>query len=575
MNKIDVEDIVFHRYLANHQVLLLVSDETFRIQTQVQEAAKRLNKERKEDVTVVMHDKVSGFYTDNPGMVPPKDKTNMALLAMQMMTLDHMGLKEAGLPTEKLKFDIKQNVIFLLKDWEVALQNDLLTIQAIRNMVQSNLGSGHALWDNNRDEATRGKRMLIFLQSSEDVSKNLPELKPDIIPLPDDTVLGQAVDKVLAPLVEANKADSKKGVKAPDAKTRQQLVTALQGSTYQFAEDTFSFALVKHRGLGDMTNVLKSIENEKSRYIAGIPGLMYISKENLTPVDQLPGYEPAVEFVRECMAIDPADALKHRVKPLRGITLAGAPGTGKTQFGMAVAQEANRILLLWSPGESQGSLVGESEMHTRRVMQIAQAMRAVVLVDDVDKAGVSVATGGSTASVEGGPFGRMIQMLLTEMSSDDNQAIWVFTANRIKNLPPELIRPGRMDERFFIQRPDEDSRERIARVHILKRGFNAPNDQVGLLSDSNLTDGWTGAEIEALIAKAVRRALRNKQKELDWKWMFNVAKETTPMIKQKAYADDIKEMEEFCDTWTRCGRKPEIKTKDLMGGGRAARSASI
>lgn len=554
----DVTDTVFYRYLSNAQAILLESDETYRVFTAIQAAGKRLKDERGMNVQVLMHDKLNGFYDGTPPMAAPANKSNLELNALQFMLLDEQGIIAAQPQTKVaaggIPFLPTDNIIFVLRDWEDVIRKNLLVEQGIRAMIQSNMASDMFFYHEKSKRSSRGKRMFIFLSAVGRAPDNIPELKPHLVPLPDEDTLAGAIDSVLEPLIAANKADKNKGFPKPSDEVRQKLIMSVRGSTYQFVDDTIAFAIARHRGISDIDKVLNTIETERSAYVAGIPGLTYVPKATLTPIDQMAGYEPAIEFIQDCISIDPKEAEKRKLQPLKGITLAGAPGVAKTIFGMATALITNRILLLWSLGESQASHVGESEAITRRVLQLAQAMSAVVLVDDVDKAGVSIASGASSSAIEGGPFGRMIQMLLTEMSSGDNKAIWIFTCNRINNLPPELIRPGRMDERFFVQRPDSKTRESILKIHITKRGYKTDEGQVGLLSDNELTDGWTGAELEDLVKRGVRRAMRLKTPELDYRYLCDTAKGITPMIKQEAYKDDIVKMESFCETWTKIGR---------------------
>ncbi len=76
----------------------------------------------------------------------------------------------------------------------------------------------------------------------------------------------------------------------------------------------------------------------------------------------------------------------------------------------------------------------------------------------------------------------------------------VATANVIEQLPPELIRKGRLDEIFFVDLPDAPTRAEIFAIHLRKRDLK-PID-FDLLSLAKLTEGFSGAEIEQAIVAA-------------------------------------------------------------------------
>ena len=76
----------------------------------------------------------------------------------------------------------------------------------------------------------------------------------------------------------------------------------------------------------------------------------------------------------------------------------------------------------------------------------------------------------------------------------------VATANAIEQLPPELIRKGRLDEIFFVDLPDAPTRAEIFAIHLRKRDLK-PID-FDLLTLAKRTAGFSGAEIEQAIVAA-------------------------------------------------------------------------
>jgi SpoVK/Ycf46/Vps4 family AAA+-type ATPase len=76
----------------------------------------------------------------------------------------------------------------------------------------------------------------------------------------------------------------------------------------------------------------------------------------------------------------------------------------------------------------------------------------------------------------------------------------VATSNDISELPPELVRKGRLDEVFFVDLPDPAIRKEIFRIHLEKRDIPAVDFDLAELADAS--EGFTGAEIEEAIVSA-------------------------------------------------------------------------
>src|ERR1051325_3730767 len=83
-----------------------------------------------------------------------------------------------------------------------------------------------------------------------------------------------------------------------------------------------------------------------------------------------------------------------------------------------------------------------------------------------------------------------------------SRPLFVFaTANDISQLPPEFLRKGRFDELFFADLPSQEERAEIWAVHLGKRGRKV--DEFNVAELSSRTDGFTGAEIEAVVTEAL------------------------------------------------------------------------
>ena len=102
----------------------------------------------------------------------------------------------------------------------------------------------------------------------------------------------------------------------------------------------------------------------------------------------------------------------------------------------------------------------------------------------------------------------------------------VATANDVSQLPPELIRKGRIDEMFFVDLPNESIREEIFRIHLIRRELTAGDfDLPGLAAAS---EGFSGAEIEQAVVSAVYAAAARREALVDAD-LFDALSRTSPL----------------------------------------------
>lgn len=178
----------------------------------------------------------------------------------------------------------------------------------------------------------------------------------------------------------------------------------------------------------------------------------------------------------------------------RGILLVGVQGGGKSLAAKAVAGMWSVPLLRFDFGTLYNKFHGETERNLREALRAAEAMAPCVLwIDEIEKA---VASGDN----DGGTSRRLLATLLTWMAERTAAVFIVATANAIEQLPPELIRKGRMDEIFFVDLPDAATRAEIFAIHLRKREHK-PLD-FDLMALTGITAGFSGAEIEQSIVAA-------------------------------------------------------------------------
>ncbi len=182
----------------------------------------------------------------------------------------------------------------------------------------------------------------------------------------------------------------------------------------------------------------------------------------------------------------------------KGILLLGVQGCGKSLAARAVAGAWQVPLLRLDFGRLYNKYVGESESNIRQALKTAEVMSPCVLwIDELEK-GISVNEN------DDGTSQRILGTLLTWMAENKRPVFIVATSNAIEQLPPELIRKGRLDEVFFVDLPKPEVRENIFHIHADKRELD--KSALDFSELAALTEGFSGSEIEQLVVASIYTA---------------------------------------------------------------------
>jgi SpoVK/Ycf46/Vps4 family AAA+-type ATPase len=178
----------------------------------------------------------------------------------------------------------------------------------------------------------------------------------------------------------------------------------------------------------------------------------------------------------------------------RGMMLLGVQGGGKSLAAKAVAGFWDIPLLRLDFGSLYNKYHGETERNLRNSLRQAELMAPCVLwMDEIEK---GIATGDGDNAIAK----RVLGTLLTWMAENQQPVFIVATSNDIASLPPELVRKGRLDEVFFVDLPDTQTRAEIFNIHLRKRQIDPTDFDTTELAGA--TEGFTGAEIEEAIVSA-------------------------------------------------------------------------
>lgn len=228
--------------------------------------------------------------------------------------------------------------------------------------------------------------------------------------------------------------------------------------------------------------------------------------------DDVAGVEEAKEELKEVV-----DFLKYPKKYQamgaripKGVLLLGAPGTGKTLLGRAIAGEAGVPFYYISGSDFVEMFVGVGASRVRDLFdQAKKSAPCIVFVDEIDAVGRQRGAG-----LGGGHDEReqTLNQLLVDMDGfEPNNGVIVLAAtNRPDVLDPALLRPGRFDRHVVVDKPDVAGRKAILKVH--SRGKPIDNS-IELDIIAKRTPGFSGADLENLLNEAALLAARfNKDK---------------------------------------------------------------
>ncbi len=248
----------------------------------------------------------------------------------------------------------------------------------------------------------------------------------------------------------------------------------------------------------DFANALRTIQPSALReVILEVPNVKW---------EEIGGLESVKQELREAVEWPlkyPEVFKRLGIRPPRGILLYGPPGTGKTLLAKAVATESQANFISIKGPEVLSKWVGESEKAIREIFRKArETAPCIIFFDELDS--IAPRRGVHT---DAGVTDRIVNQLLTEMDGMQTLkgVVVIGATNRPDILDPALLRPGRFDRVLYVPPPDKSARLQIFKIHTKDMPLD---EDVNLDELAAITEGYTGADIEAVVREAALEAAR-------------------------------------------------------------------
>jgi len=241
-------------------------------------------------------------------------------------------------------------------------------------------------------------------------------------------------------------------------------------------------------------------------------------------LDDVAGLEGVKQRVREVMGVLVKENVSFQdlgVRPPRGVLLYGPPGTGKTLIAKGVAGEFDVPFFACSGSEFVEMYPGVAAQRLRDLFrQARENAPSVIFIDEIDAIAKRRTEGGELSEQDLGLFQLLVEM--DGFGTYDDRVLVVGATNLKESLDPAMLRPGRLERHFYIDKPNRENRLAVLKVHAKKK-LMVPHAGHPRLDDGDAlltwlaarTGGYNGAALENILNEATIVAVRRELAGVD------------------------------------------------------------
>lgn len=268
---------------------------------------------------------------------------------------------------------------------------------------------------------------------------------------------------------------------------------------------------------GEVESIFPKSEDRQTLYkvtsdtkinFTGLP----VNRQKAIDFSQIGGLTDVISRLREIIQIPinyPELLGRFGIKPPKGMLMYGPPGNGKTMIARAVAYSMGSSFITIEGPELMSKYVGVGEQRLHEKFEEAESKgNCVIFIDEID----SITSKRSESSAEYQVSIVATLLSLMDGMNSNNKVFVIGATNRLNAIDPALRRPGRFDLEFEVPLPNASARYDILSKYVKLENshlFNAVSTN-SLQVLSELTNGYSGADLSLLYRESVMNAIRKK-----------------------------------------------------------------